>query len=128
MDDEQFFDDRHDARDEELDSALEVLKSLPQSRVAYEIGMNERRLRDIEHGRSKPRARTRDAILRLADEIREGRMSNGLPEASRQPWRSAVDHESGGQAGQPGFGPLIAVACFVVFMIVKVVIDAHSQE
>jgi hypothetical protein len=48
MDDGQYFNSPDGGRDEELDAALEVLKSLPQSTVAYQIGVSERRLRDIE--------------------------------------------------------------------------------
>lgn len=56
--------------DQELEEALELLKSIPQSTVALRIGISERRLRDIERGLSRPRSRTREAILRFADSVR----------------------------------------------------------
>ena len=63
--------------DPELDDALEVLKGLPQRQAAAEIGISERRLRDIEWGRSIPRRRTRDAIIRLAEDVLAGRVIDG---------------------------------------------------
>jgi len=65
--DDDVFDKQHS--DQELAAALEALQQLPQRVIAQRIGLSERRLRDIERGRSVPRQKTRKAILQLADDM-----------------------------------------------------------
>ena len=67
-DDGQFFSNQNGARDEELDTALEVLKRLSQSKAAAGVGISERRYRDIEHG-VRPHKSTREAIIRFAETV-----------------------------------------------------------
>lgn len=75
MGDGQFF-GYGNARDDELDAALEVLKQVPQAKVAAELGISERRYRDIEHGLVKnPHKSTREAIIRFAETVSTGSTS-----------------------------------------------------
>ena len=105
--------------DIELDAALEVLKQLPQSTVAYEIGISERRLRDIEHGRSSPRAITRDAILSLAQEVSEGKLSaapstSGSESMYRSPAAASLQWQPlHGASGSAGYAGLIGLGILV---------------
>jgi len=101
--------------DAELEDALEVLKSLRQCEVAFEIGVSERRLRDIERGRSTPRRRTRDAIIGLAEDVRAG-YAIGEPETSAQ------------SEGGTSLGPIIFVGVLLVALIVAVVKFAKPPE
>jgi len=111
MDGEQFFGDRDSERDEELDAALGILKQLSQIEVAAEVGISERRLRDIEHGRVKPRTLTRVAILSLADDVRAGYLSQSERTASKtaQPDLQVVQDDGG--------FPYVPVAIVVFFLI-----------
>jgi len=83
--------------DSVLDAALEVLQQLSQAEVAAEIGISERRLRDIEHHRVKPRKRKRDAIVWFAYEVRSGRRG-GDARSSSKPAKSysGLDANEGG--------------------------------
>jgi hypothetical protein len=74
----------YESGDQQLEDALEQLKTIPQSTIASRIGISERRFRDIEQGRSSPRPRTRSAILGLADVLRGREPSNGESNS----WRS----------------------------------------
>jgi Helix-turn-helix len=105
--------------DPELKAALEVLKQLSQAEVAQEIGISERRLRDIERGRvKKPHKDTRDAILWLGDEIRAGRRatSQRVTKKSHKSPRNDAENKGGGS------GSSIAIALFflVIFVIATV--------
>jgi len=104
--DDRFQDDQ--PSDPELDDALEVLKALTQRQVAAEIGINERRLREIERGRATPRRRTRDAIIRLAEDVRAG-YAIGEPEISGQ------------SEGGTSLGPIIFGGVLLVALVVAIV-------
>jgi len=104
--DDGFQDDQ--VSDPELDDALEVLKQLTQRQAAAEIGIDERRLREIEHGRSTPRRRTRDAIIRLAEDVRAGTVLE-------QPTRSGAE-DSESNVGLLIFGGVLLVG-FVALIV-----------
>lgn len=134
MDDGQFLDDRHDTRDDELDGALEVLKQLPQSTVAYKIGISERRLRDIEHRRSYPRQKTRDAILRLAQEVSEGKPSAapstfGSESIYRGPAAAPFQWQPlQASTGFTGYAGLVGFGILVISIVIGAVLGSGSQE
>jgi hypothetical protein len=95
----------HDA---ELEDALEILKQLTQAQAAAEIGISARRFRDIERTRATPRRRTRDAIIRLAEDVRSG-YAVGENEISGEP-------EGGNSFGPIIFGVLLLVASIVAIL------------
>ena len=107
LDDREPEENESNSCDEALLSALEALRSLTQTDVAAEIGISERRLRDIEQRRSTPRRKTRDAIIRLAEKFREGR-TTGEPVA---------DSESEGAIGGLIFGGLLFVGMIVILIL-----------
>lgn len=109
LDDQEPIHYRDDDTDLELEAALEVLKQIPQTDVASEIGISERRLRDIEHGRVRPRKARREAILWLADEIRSGRWV-GKPNSlkpSKPKSTTSGNEDSSPWAGLIVFGLLV---------------------
>jgi len=112
VDDGQFFDNQNSTRDEELDAALEVLKRLSQSTVAAEVGITERRYREIERGRvAKPHKSTREAIIRFADTVQTGDWP-GPGETSSKPREPSAPVEQ----GEGGF-PYGAAAVVLFFLI-----------
>lgn len=115
IEDEQPDHDERQGIDEELTSALNILKQLPQTEVAAEVGITDRRLRDIERGRvKKPRRETRDALLWLADQVRSGRRAAGLQPTST-PGKS---HKRGSQdEGAIPYGIAIVVAFLAIFVL-----------
>jgi|GEM_PF-5514968 len=54
----------------ELEAALALLRGRSGPQNARDLGLSERRWRDIKHGRAKPNLATRQAIVRLARAIR----------------------------------------------------------
>jgi DNA-binding XRE family transcriptional regulator len=121
--------------DELLTEALETLKALPQATVAYEIGISERRFRDIERGRSRPRFRTREAILRLADDLRAGILNNGesspwarVRSASAQTAPNASNTAEVLYEGQASPIPAIVVGVLLLVGIAATIWFGHRSE
>jgi len=110
--------------DDELAAALDVLKGLSQSNAAFEIGVSERRFRDIERGRAQPRRKTREAILRLADDLRAG----WRPDAD-EPFVTAKSASSGNESDS-GFpvGTLVVVLFFVGLIAFAMVISRPPEQ
>ena len=114
-------------------AAIEVLKSIPQSTVAYQIGVSERRLRDIEHGRSTPRQKTREAIMRFAQEVSKGKAPAGRSafEGDEEP-RVAISpiqwQPLQAATGSPAYAGLIGLGIFAASIIVVALLGSGSQE
>lgn len=101
----------NDSADEELDSALEVLKNLPQREAAAEVGISERRFRDIERHRSTPRPKTRDLIIRLAQNVRA---DNSIGESIGE-----AQGDSENLVGPLIFGGLMLVGLIVILILLR---------
>lgn len=125
--------EREDA-DQELEEALDALRALPQKSAALRVGISERRLRDIECGRSKPRSSTREAILRLAQEISMGQPSTGsqaFGQNSTSGDASFAEFQVQQRQDMPGYAiytALIGLGIIVVWIIVAALRGPSAQE
>jgi hypothetical protein len=99
--------------DEELDDALEILKGISQREAAAQIGISERRLRDIEWRRSTPRRKTRDAIIHFAEGVRGGQV---------------IGDSRGASQGDGSVGPLIFGGVLLAAIIIGMVLHAKPPE
>jgi len=100
-----------------LEDALDILSGIPQREIAAEIGISERRLRDIEWGRAKPRRRTRDAILDLA---------RSMDSAGHRAGGGTSIPAGEGTANQSGGLWFLLVAALVVAVFVWIYWSGHQ--
>jgi|SRR5579872_192545 len=114
-----------DASESELADALDCLRRIPQAAAAKALGISDRRYRDIERGYSRPRNRTRAAILKLANDIQAG---------DRFPSNEA-DFESGRVAEYAGladgsfpWGGVVVFGFLLVWFIGAVIAARNPQS
>ena len=108
------------------------MKSIPQDTVAFEIGITERRLRDIEHGRARPRRKTREEILRLAESLRAGAEPNrdgSIPDgwSSLNSLLTSSDSGYAGASEQPSLFWSILFVAIVVGGVIALIYFASSR-